>query len=438
MATAILTTVVKNVGADKAAAELALVGKAANSTGKTFGDLEGRAKKLGVATGGLGQKFSALSGLSKQAGTGIAGMSSLATVGLAAAGAAAVAFGASSVKAYEESQQAQLKLTNTLEKMPKLAGANVQAFNDQSHALQNLTGISDEETTVAQAMLGTFQLTQDQILKMTPLVADFAKKFGVDLVSASLQVGKALQGQIGALQRQGISIDKAAYSLDHFGAVQDALTQQAGGFAEAYGRTASGKADIFRGKIDDLKEAVGKGLQPALEHLVDVGIKVAGAFDVASKAANKFANLPVVKQLLGIADAADTLLGPGADTSKLFTEINGEDLLRGDLRVHPVERIGQRGGLVEQQQLRGVQGVCGEDGRPKAIARRLGRLPPGSGGLSRHGDLPGKRGCGTAWRETGAGGSFIAASQKKPGSVTSRSPRAEAGRRSACTSRCNR
>jgi len=190
--------------------------------------------------------------------------SSAARAGAAALGLAAVAFGVSSVKAYQESQIALVKLQNTLSNMPKLQGATTRAFEEQAKAIQKLTAADDEEIITAQAMLGTFQTTQDQILELTPLIVDFSRKFGVDMVSASKLAGKALEGQISAFKRQGISIDENLYATDRYAAVMKALREQVGGYAEQEAASGAVATIQLKNAFADLQEIVGEELAPAL------------------------------------------------------------------------------------------------------------------------------------------------------------------------------
>lgn len=195
--------------------------------------------------------------------------------GLTRGGAAAVGFAAvvgtglfKAAKASEDAQKSLLKLENTIANMPKLAGENADAFVDLATAIQKKTAADADQIIEAEAMLGTFQLTGDEIRKVTPLVVDYARKFGVDLVGASIQVGKALDGQIGALRRNGVSIDEVAYKADKFGAVTEALRQQVGGFAEAEGKTFAGQMESLKNQLGDVVEGIGSGVVPVLEDLL--------------------------------------------------------------------------------------------------------------------------------------------------------------------------
>jgi polyhydroxyalkanoate synthesis regulator phasin len=171
-------------------------------------------------------------------------------------------------QAFEQDQMAVLRLQNTLDKMPLLAGATTDAFIEQANALQAVTKYGDDATISAQAMLGTFNMTEDQVLALTPLVQDYASKFGVDLVDASKQVGKAMMGQIAVLQRNGVTIDANLFKTDRFAAVTQALREQAGGFAEIEGKTMAGQLSILRNNFGDVVEVIGSGAVGAFNSML--------------------------------------------------------------------------------------------------------------------------------------------------------------------------
>lgn len=182
-------------------------------------------------------------------------------------GVVALAGLAKAAQASEVQNRAELELQNSMQNTPELAGANAQAFYDQASALQQTTKYGDEATISMQAMLGTFHLTQAQILELTPVVQDYASKFGVDLVEASKQVGKAVAGNRGVLQRNGIVIDENAYAADHFTATLDALRENAGGFAEQEGQTLTGQLARLKNNMGDVVEVIGKGAADAFSKL---------------------------------------------------------------------------------------------------------------------------------------------------------------------------
>ena len=248
--------------------------------------------------------------------------SSAAKAASAAIGLAAVAFGAASVKSYNESQVALVKLQNTLSNMPKLEGETTAAFTEQASAIQRITAASDDAIVSGMAMLGTFQITGEEIRDITPLVVDYSRKFGVDMVTAASSVGKALDGQIGALKRNGVSIDETAYKVDRFAAVQAALRDQVGGFAEQEAESGAVATEQLANTIDDLKESIGEQLSPyvikavkALDGMVssfvdmdegaqDLIIGITGVSTVVIVALPLLAQMKTALSVLGVTAAA--------------------------------------------------------------------------------------------------------------------------------------
>ncbi len=214
---------------------------------------------------------------------------------LTRAGAMMIGFGAvmatgmfMAARAAEEQNRAELELANTIQNIPALAGANTSAFLSQASAMQQVTVADDAAVVSMQAMLGTFHLTQEEILSATPLVVDYARKFGVDLTSAAKQVGKALAGNIGTLQRNGVMIDENAYATDRFSAVMDALRENAGGFAEAEGATFTGQLEIMKNRLGEVAEGVGGGAVDAFSNLLGAVEGVTGALDGAGSGGQAF------------------------------------------------------------------------------------------------------------------------------------------------------
>lgn len=216
----------------------------------------------------------ALSANLVRVGAGMAALGGVALVGLYKAAQAA-----------EEENLAIEKLNNSLANSPELAGASADAFLDQAAALQDVTAFADDATIAAQAMLGTFHLTQDEILGLTPLVQDLAAKFDLDLNRASILVGKAMDGNVGTLQRMGVRIDEAAYATDRYDAVMTALRENAGGFAEQEGQTFNGQIQIMKNNLGDIAEGVGRGAVEAFNSLLGPVKAVSDAFEDLSPGA---------------------------------------------------------------------------------------------------------------------------------------------------------
>jgi hypothetical protein len=205
--------------------------------------------------------------------------------GMVAFGAAAVVGLGALARESEEANLSQVKLQNTINNMPKLAGATAKEFTDLADSIQDVTAADADAIVEAEALLGTFNLTAQEIKNITPLVVDYARKFGVDMADAAVQVGKALDGQVGALKRNGVSIDETLFKTDRYRAVQEALSDQVGGFAEAEGKTFAGSLERMKNELGDLAEGVGGGAVDAFTTMFGAVDKVAGAFESISPGA---------------------------------------------------------------------------------------------------------------------------------------------------------
>lgn len=172
---------------------------------------------------------------------------------------------------FGEAERSELLLDNTLARMPALAGANRDSFLELANAIQEKTAADGDQVVSAMAMLGTFKLTADEIRDATPLVVDYARKFGIDLTSAAIQVGKAMEGNVGTLQRNGVFVDENLYKTDRYTAVVKALRENAGGFAEAEGRTFEGRLASLKHELGDVAEGIGGGVVDAFSDLLDIG-----------------------------------------------------------------------------------------------------------------------------------------------------------------------
>jgi hypothetical protein len=210
----------------------------------------------------------------------------------------------------------QLLLDRQIEKSGKVSKAQAAAINEQAGALLNLTGVDDDAIKGADAMLLRFGATGDQVLKLTPLILDLSKAQGISLEAATKAVGKALNGNAGALGKYGIVVDKAKLKTDAFGTTQDALTKKVGGTAAAMGKTLPGQLDIMRERMANVREEAGQRLAPSLLRLVTV---------VASKGIPVFQKLvervlPLMEKGINlVTDALDKAGGPGG--SSFFTKL---------------------------------------------------------------------------------------------------------------------
>jgi len=191
-------------------------------------------------------------------------------IGMGIATAAIVAFGASSVKAFIDAETQQNKLLFAYEKFPALADASLDSLRTLNSELAKTTKYDDDATAGAQAVLAQFKLTGKQIIKLTPLVQDYASATGKDLPSAAEDLGKALLGQGRALKAVGINFKDLGDPTANFEELISSLSTAVGGFAAKEGKTAAGQALILQNRFGEFQETIGGSLLPGLLQLADV------------------------------------------------------------------------------------------------------------------------------------------------------------------------
>jgi len=232
-------------------------------------------KQLGGVTDDAGKSTDELGKKSKQAGVLMkAGL----VAGATAAAYAMVRFGASSVKAAAEAEQAQMRLDDAFSKFPKLADSSADALRSLNTELQKKTRFDDDALASGQAILAQFDLTGRQLEDVTPLVADYAAKMGLDIPEAATNVGKALLGNTRALKSLGIDYTLTGDRATDFANITELMGRKVGGFAEKDGKTAAGQLAILNNQFGELQETVGKALIPALSGLVTGATAVVSTF----------------------------------------------------------------------------------------------------------------------------------------------------------------
>jgi hypothetical protein len=197
--------------------------------------------------------------------------------------ASLVAFGTTSVKAFVDSENAQLKLNDAFNRFPKLADTSAASLNKLNAEMQKKTRFDDEAYAAAEATLAQYDLTGQQLTDLIPLVADFAAKTGTSVEDASGKIGKALLGQGKALKAVGIDFVDAGSTGANFTQIMGGLRDKVGGFAEKEGKTAAGQAEILKNQFGELQETVGSLLVPALSSIVGAITPVISGFNELPK-----------------------------------------------------------------------------------------------------------------------------------------------------------
>lgn len=236
-----------------------------------------KAKMETVGTKGSGSGIGAL---------GMLGMAGLGIGTLYSAGR----FIGSSITEYNESAQTEAQLQASLVSTGGVSGKSLTDLKSQASDLQGKTLYEDDETAAAQKILLTFTNVKNAVYdEAVPAIQDMATKMDMDLSSAALSVGKALQDPIvgvTALRRQGVMLtetqEEQIKQFVKLGQVEKAqavilkeLNKEFGGSAEAAAKAGTGGFVILANKIGNFKEAIGERITSKLSNLSKMLGKVA-------------------------------------------------------------------------------------------------------------------------------------------------------------------
>ena len=208
-----------------------------------------------------------------------------------------IAFAAVAIKAFDEQIKAETKLRTSLK-------GNEEAFKslkNQAQELQKVTLFGDEATMEAQGFLAQLGLNEEAILRLTPLIQDFATAQGIGLGDAAKLVAKSVGSSTNALSRYGITIEGKVGTVERLNSAVNNLSTAFGGQAEAISKEGLGPLIQMKNRLGDIFEEIGEKLIPIV---VKLGEKLMTFF-------NGFSNLDSKTQemIIGIALLTATL-GP--------------------------------------------------------------------------------------------------------------------------------
>lgn len=256
---------------------------------------EGARNAAAKAGSALHSGLSKASGLASKAVSGIGnaakGMATVVSGAATAAAAYLVNFGKQSVAA-------ALKAGEVTAKFQQVAKNNNWTDEEQKSLLSlnktlGQTGvISGGTLKAAQAQLGTFALTADQVKTLTPALADMiANNKGYnataqDGVQIANLLGKVMTGSATALSKYGVTMTDAQKKVLQEGSASEKAAMAAqvleanfGGINKALAQTPQGKMTILQHEIAGLKTSVGNDLIAAFGGVGGAVIKMVQAVE---------------------------------------------------------------------------------------------------------------------------------------------------------------
>lgn len=183
----------------------------------------------------------------------------------AAAGAAAIKIGVDAVKAAIEDEKAQLTLAQTLKNVTKATDAQIASTEEYINKTARATGIADDQLrpSLDRLVRSTGDITKAQ--KLQNLALDIAAGTGKDLATVTDALGKAYDGNLGALKRIGVPLDDNIVKSKDFNAAVIALSETFAGQADIAANTFAGRMERLNVAFGEAKEDLGKAILPLLE-----------------------------------------------------------------------------------------------------------------------------------------------------------------------------
>src|SRR6185436_12975969 len=138
-------------------------------------------------------------------------------------------------------------------------------------SLSHLAGFTSDDLTGSLTTLVRATGDVNTALQLNAVAADVARGRGISLISAATTLGKAYNGQTGALKRLGITLPPTVKGMD-------ALAEVAKRYA---GQAQAGKSatDDFNVSLNELQVEAGKGLIPILDGVLKGLTDVVGGIE---------------------------------------------------------------------------------------------------------------------------------------------------------------
>jgi len=234
-----------------------------------LGDIDQLKKSLSTGTKEVDGFAGKLGGFAKKAGAAFA-------VAGAAAGAYAATLLVDGVKSAIEDEAAQAKLATTLKNVTGATNNQIKAVEDYITKTALANGITDDKLRPSLDRLIRSTKDQTEAQKLQTLALDISAGTGKDLQAVSEALGKAYDGNLGALKKLGVGIDDSIIKSKNFDAAAAALSKTFEGQASQQAETFAGKMARLNVAFDEAKETVGSyvldAITPLVTNIVNKGI----------------------------------------------------------------------------------------------------------------------------------------------------------------------
>ena len=264
-------------GVDKNSAQYRELQREIIKTENNLKQAEGALKRFGSVGK---QQALAVGNAFKTAGNRIKSAGRTITTSFSVYGAAGVYAGARLIDSYEKQALAEQKLIATYKNRMGATKAAAQSTMELASALQKQGVIGDEVALSGAQALATYAKYPSTINTILPAMNNWlAAEKGMaatqeDAEAKAKILGKALNGNVGALGRLGIKLTEAQQEILKTGTeeqkaavITDALNAKFGGMNQELAKTDSGAIQQAKMTLGDMGEEIGKVLLPAVADL---------------------------------------------------------------------------------------------------------------------------------------------------------------------------
>lgn len=235
--------------------------------------IKGSLKSL-AKTAAASMPFAKTGQIQKNIGGLSSSLKSLAAVAAAAFSVKQVLdFAKASKEAYNESVQAETKLTTIMKQRMNASDEQIESIKELAAEQQKLGVVEDDVALAGAQQVATFLTETDSIKTLLPAMNDLlAQQNGLnassgDAVNIANLMGKVLQGQTSALKRVGISFSDAEEQVLKYGTESEraamlaqVITNNVGHMNQALAQTDAGKQTQLANTMGDVKEQFGQAV----------------------------------------------------------------------------------------------------------------------------------------------------------------------------------
>lgn len=231
---------------------------------------------LGLNQKSFNRQLNNINGLAQNASNKIS--SSFKKIGVAVAAAFSVkaisAFAKQCTAAADLQTLAEARLTTVMKQRMKATDSSIKKVKEYASAQQELGVVGDEVQLAGAQQLATFLKEEESLKALIPAMNNLAvQQNGVNVTSENMTnignlMGKAMQGQVAALTRVGITFDEAQEKILKYGTEEQkaatlaqVITDNVGQMNSAIAKTPAGKVQQLKNSFGDVQETLGRALQ---------------------------------------------------------------------------------------------------------------------------------------------------------------------------------